>query len=276
MLDILQDYLTYSGYTYERLDGSARAEERSLAIKNFRKENTFIFLVSTRDGEVGLNLVEADTEIFYNSDFNKQNDLQAESRAQRIGQTSHSVYKQQGHETQASFNSIQGTIFSEAEELHRVLQPFLLCRFKDEVEKDLPKKLEVVVYHRMSSLQKKYYKAIRNKDRYPWLVSHSGAPTPKACRHHTCACFDPGPGGLAYHFYVEDGAPYQVRCFTCKQLGLEVNISSYRWMHHELAREPQRTWMAYPPLAPRDDWISLQEDSCPLSLLLTHTDIMLE
>ncbi|KAK2858278.1 hypothetical protein Q7C36_006197 [Tachysurus vachellii] len=51
------------------------------------------------------------------------------------------------------------------EELHRVLQPFLLCRFKDKVEKDLPKKLEVVVYHRMSSLQKKYYKAIRNKDR---------------------------------------------------------------------------------------------------------------
>ncbi|KAK2858227.1 hypothetical protein Q7C36_006146 [Tachysurus vachellii] len=52
-----------------------------------------------------------------------------------------------------------------AQELHRVLQPFLLCRFKDEVERDLPKKLEVVVYHGMSSLQKKYYKAIRNKDR---------------------------------------------------------------------------------------------------------------
>ncbi|XP_027019191.1 chromodomain-helicase-DNA-binding protein 1-like isoform X1 [Tachysurus fulvidraco] len=86
MLDILQDYLTYRGYTYERLDGSARAEERSLAIKNFRDEDTFIFLVSTRAGGVSLNLMEADTVIFYDSDYNPQNDLQAESRAHRIGQ----------------------------------------------------------------------------------------------------------------------------------------------------------------------------------------------
>ncbi|GAA6112301.1 chromodomain-helicase-DNA-binding protein 1-like isoform X1, partial [Tachysurus ichikawai] len=87
MLDILQDYLAYRSYTYERLDGSARAEERSLAIKNFRDEDTFIFLVSTRDGGVSLNLMEADTVIFYDSDYNPQNDLQAESRAHRIGQT---------------------------------------------------------------------------------------------------------------------------------------------------------------------------------------------
>ncbi|GAA6082874.1 chromodomain-helicase-DNA-binding protein 1-like isoform X1 [Tachysurus ichikawai] len=76
-----------SDYTYERLDGSARAEERSLAIKNFRDEDTFIFLVSTRAGGVSLNLMEADTVIFYDSDYNPQNDLQAESRAHRIGQT---------------------------------------------------------------------------------------------------------------------------------------------------------------------------------------------
>ncbi|KAK2858279.1 hypothetical protein Q7C36_006198 [Tachysurus vachellii] len=61
-------------------------------------------------------------------------------------------------------NCPNATTLASTEELHRVQQPFLLCRFKDKVEKDLPKKLEVVVYHRMSSLQK-YYKAIRNKDR---------------------------------------------------------------------------------------------------------------
>lgn len=37
-------------------------------------------------GGVGLNLVAADTVIFYDSDFNPQNDLQAADRCHRIGQ----------------------------------------------------------------------------------------------------------------------------------------------------------------------------------------------
>ena len=40
-------------------------------------------------GGVGLNLVAADTVIFYDSDFNPQNDLQAADRCHRIGQTRH-------------------------------------------------------------------------------------------------------------------------------------------------------------------------------------------
>nr|XP_040136151.1 chromodomain-helicase-DNA-binding protein 1-like isoform X2 [Ictidomys tridecemlineatus] len=53
---------------------------------------------------------------------------------------------------------------STASELHNVLQPFLLRRVKAEVAKELPKKTEVVIYHGMSALQKKYYKAILMKD----------------------------------------------------------------------------------------------------------------
>uniref|UniRef100_A0A1I8HTB7 Chromodomain-helicase-DNA-binding protein 1-like n=1 Tax=Macrostomum lignano TaxID=282301 RepID=A0A1I8HTB7_9PLAT len=88
MLDILQDYLTYRGFTYERLDGSVRGEERFLAVKNFNQTaETFVFLLSTRAGGVGLNLVSADTVIFVDSDFNPQNDLQAAARVHRIGQT---------------------------------------------------------------------------------------------------------------------------------------------------------------------------------------------
>ena len=42
----------FPGYTYERLDGSVRGEERYLAIQNFNEtEDTFIFLLSTRAGE---------------------------------------------------------------------------------------------------------------------------------------------------------------------------------------------------------------------------------
>ncbi|XP_036127933.1 chromodomain-helicase-DNA-binding protein 1-like isoform X2 [Molossus molossus] len=86
MLDILQDYMDYRGYSYERVDGSVRGEERHLAIKNFGQQPIFIFLLSTRAGGVGMNLTAADTVIFVDSDFNPQNDLQAASRAHRIGQ----------------------------------------------------------------------------------------------------------------------------------------------------------------------------------------------
>ncbi|KAM8812331.1 chromodomain-helicase-DNA-binding protein 1-like isoform 2-T2 [Rhynchonycteris naso] len=86
MLDILQDYMDYRGYSYERVDGSVRGEERHLAIKNFGQQPIFVFLLSTRAGGVGMNLTAADTVIFVDSDFNPQNDLQAASRAHRIGQ----------------------------------------------------------------------------------------------------------------------------------------------------------------------------------------------
>ncbi|XP_078265719.1 chromodomain-helicase-DNA-binding protein 1-like isoform X2 [Rhinoraja longicauda] len=86
MLDILQDYMEYRGYSYERMDGSVRGEERFLAIKNFNQQDIFVFLLSTRAGGVGMNLTTADTVIFVDSDFNPQNDLQAAARAHRIGQ----------------------------------------------------------------------------------------------------------------------------------------------------------------------------------------------
>ncbi|XP_015731801.2 chromodomain-helicase-DNA-binding protein 1-like isoform X3 [Coturnix japonica] len=86
LLDILQDYMDYRGYSYERLDGSVRGEERHLAIKNFGQQPIFVFLLSTRAGGVGMNLTAADTVIFTDSDFNPQNDLQAIARAHRIGQ----------------------------------------------------------------------------------------------------------------------------------------------------------------------------------------------
>uniref|UniRef100_A0A8C4EWB2 Chromodomain helicase DNA binding protein 1-like n=1 Tax=Dicentrarchus labrax TaxID=13489 RepID=A0A8C4EWB2_DICLA len=86
MLDILQDYMEYRGYSYERLDGSVRGEERNLAVKNFSSKDIFVFLLSTKAGGVGLNLTAADTVIFMDSDFNPQNDLQAAARCHRIGQ----------------------------------------------------------------------------------------------------------------------------------------------------------------------------------------------
>ncbi|CAH8605761.1 unnamed protein product [Schistosoma margrebowiei] len=88
MLDIIQDYMTLKGYSYERLDGSVRGEDRFQAVKSFNEDQeTFVFLLSTRAGGQGLNLVSADTVIFVDNDFNPQIDVQAAGRAHRIGQT---------------------------------------------------------------------------------------------------------------------------------------------------------------------------------------------
>ncbi|KAH9788538.1 putative helicase CHR10 [Citrus sinensis] len=90
-LDILQDFLELRKYSYERLDGSIRAEERFAAIRHFSVQSAierlyseaggndaFVFMISTRAGGVGLNLVAADTV-----------DKQALQRAHRIGQMNH-------------------------------------------------------------------------------------------------------------------------------------------------------------------------------------------
>ncbi|CAH8623198.1 unnamed protein product [Schistosoma haematobium] len=78
----------FDGYSYERLDGSVRGEDRFQAVKSFNEDQeTFVFLLSTRAGGQGLNLVSADTVIFVDNDFNPQIDVQAAGRAHRIGQT---------------------------------------------------------------------------------------------------------------------------------------------------------------------------------------------
>lgn len=88
MLDILADYLSLKGFQYQRLDGSTKADLRQQAMDHFNAPGSddFCFLLSTRAGGLGINLATADTVIIFDSDWNPQNDLQAMSRAHRIGQ----------------------------------------------------------------------------------------------------------------------------------------------------------------------------------------------
>lgn len=88
MLDILEDYCNFREYEYCRIDGSTSTEDRCEAIEEYNAEGskTFIFLLSTRAGGLGINLATADVVIIYDNDWNPQMDLQAQDRAHRIGQ----------------------------------------------------------------------------------------------------------------------------------------------------------------------------------------------
>ncbi|KAJ7539803.1 hypothetical protein O6H91_11G109200 [Diphasiastrum complanatum] len=88
MLDVLESFINMYGYTYMRLDGSTKPEQRQILMQRFNTNpKIFLFILSTRSGGVGINLVGADTVIFYDSDWNPAMDQQAQDRCHRIGQT---------------------------------------------------------------------------------------------------------------------------------------------------------------------------------------------
>ncbi len=96
-LDILSDYMRGRGYLHERIDGGIRGDARQAAIDRFSAEGSdvFAFLLCTRAGGVGtshscffmilgINLTAADTCIIFDSDWNPQNDLQAQARCMHL------------------------------------------------------------------------------------------------------------------------------------------------------------------------------------------------
>ncbi|KAI4892133.1 hypothetical protein NFI96_002195 [Prochilodus magdalenae] len=78
MLDLLEDFLEFEGYKYERIDGGITGGLRQEAIDRFNAPGAqqFCFLLSTRAGGLGINLATADTVIIYDSDWNPHNDIQ--------------------------------------------------------------------------------------------------------------------------------------------------------------------------------------------------------
>ena len=88
MLDILDDYLRFRNIGHCRIDGSTASSDRQLMIDDFVRPDSDkqVFLLSTRAGGLGINLVSANFVFIFDADFNPQSDLQAIDRAHRIGQ----------------------------------------------------------------------------------------------------------------------------------------------------------------------------------------------
>ena len=89
-LDLIETYCeVLRGWKCSRIDGGVSQPDRQeqIAAFNAPESETNIFLLSTRAGGQGINLTAADTVLLFDSDWNPQQDLQAQDRAHRIGQT---------------------------------------------------------------------------------------------------------------------------------------------------------------------------------------------
>lgn len=88
VMDILQWVLDTLDVTYCRIDGSTPVSDRQTLIDEFYDDTSIdVFMLSTKSGGAGINLACANKVIIFDSSFNPQDDIQAENRAHRVGQT---------------------------------------------------------------------------------------------------------------------------------------------------------------------------------------------
>ncbi|XP_044514132.1 DNA repair and recombination protein RAD54B [Gracilinanus agilis] len=92
-LNILQVVCTRHGYNCTRLDGQTPVVQRQQIVDGFNSKHSsdFVFLLSSKAGGVGLNLIGGSHLILYDIDWNPATDIQAMARVWRDGQK-HSVH----------------------------------------------------------------------------------------------------------------------------------------------------------------------------------------
>jgi SNF2 family DNA or RNA helicase len=85
-LALLRERLDAAGLSYQYLDGSTPAAERSKRVAAFQAGQGDLFLISLKAGGFGLNLTMADYVIITDPWWNPAAEEQASARAHRIGQ----------------------------------------------------------------------------------------------------------------------------------------------------------------------------------------------
>jgi SWI/SNF-related matrix-associated actin-dependent regulator of chromatin subfamily A containing DEAD/H box 1 len=88
VMDILEYVLETLNMGFFRLDGRTSVEDRQSILDAFYEQTEIpVFMLSTKAGGAGINLACANKVIIFDSSFNPQEDVQAENRAHRVGQT---------------------------------------------------------------------------------------------------------------------------------------------------------------------------------------------
>lgn len=90
MLNILEKFiqtLDNGSINYLRMDGTTPIKNRQVLMDSFNNDpQLHIFLLTTRVGGLGVNLIGADRVIIFDPDWNPSTDIQARERAWRLGQ----------------------------------------------------------------------------------------------------------------------------------------------------------------------------------------------
>ncbi|KAM0791915.1 hypothetical protein ACM66B_004169 [Microbotryomycetes sp. NB124-2] len=88
-LDVVEKFCKQQRYPICRLDGSTEAKDRHQIVQGFNNgstKNHYIFLLSSKSGGTGLNIIGASRLVMLDADWNPSTDLQALARIHRDGQ----------------------------------------------------------------------------------------------------------------------------------------------------------------------------------------------
>ena len=87
-MDMFERLCRLRNYGYVRLDGSMSIKKRAKVVDQFNDpaSNQFIFMLSSKAGGCGLNLIGANRLVMFDPDWNPANDEQAMARVWRDGQ----------------------------------------------------------------------------------------------------------------------------------------------------------------------------------------------
>ena len=87
-LDLFERLSRLRNYAYVRLDGSMTIKKRAKVVEKFNDPTSpeFIFMLSSKAGGCGLNLIGANRLVMFDPDWNPANDDQAMARVWRDGQ----------------------------------------------------------------------------------------------------------------------------------------------------------------------------------------------
>lgn len=87
-LDLFEQLSALRNYAYVRLDGSMSIKKRAKVVEKFNDPSSpeFIFMLSSKAGGCGLNLIGANRLVMFDPDWNPANDDQAMARVWRDGQ----------------------------------------------------------------------------------------------------------------------------------------------------------------------------------------------